>query len=492
MRDLQRRDLDGVIGDRSERRLAGGRGGRRQVHRIERFHRARHRRINVDDDAVLVALGEDGRDDALAVGVVESVVDDGRGDAESRRIGAVEIDDHRAAVRLQIAGHVDDRGNLAQALQHLGRPGLQRLEILVLERELILGRADGGIDREVLHRLHEQRYARNIRGFLLQPANDLARRRLAIRMGFKVDEEAAGVERDVRAVDPDEGGQAFDVRIGKDHLRQRLLMVGHLVERNRFRRLRHALDDAGVLDGKEALRDRHIEVAGEQERAERYQEHNALMIEHDPQRRGVETGQSLEEPAAACCAAAPMRTQELGAQHRHQGERDNGGNDDGGGERDREFMEQPPDHVAHEQERDQNRDQRHGERDDGEADLRRPLHRRVVRTVALLEKAGDVLDHHDRVVDDEAGRDGQGHQRQIVEAEAGLIHDRQRPDQRQRHRQARDDGRRDVAQEDEYDHHDQADRQRKLEFDVLDGGADGDRAIGQRFDRNRRRQQVAE
>ena len=309
---------------------------------------------------------------------------------------------------------------------------------------------------------------------------------------LQVDEEAAGVQRDVRAVDADEGGQALDVRIGEDGFRQRLLMVGHLVERNRLRRLGHALDDAGVLNGKEPLRDRHVEVAGEQERAERDQKHDALMIEHDAERRGVEPGQRLEEPPAARFAAAAMRTQELGAQHRHQGQRHDGGNDDGGGERDRKLMEQPPDDVAHEEKRDQDRDQRHGERNDGEADLRRPLHRRVVGAVAVLEKAGDVLDHHDRVVDHEAGGDGQRHQRQIVEAEAGLVHDRQRPDQRQRHRQARDDRRRDVAQEQEDDHHDKADRERKLELDVLDRGADGDRAVGQRRDRDRRRQRLTE
>ena len=32
-----------------------------------------------------------------------------------------------------------------------------------------------------------------------------------------------------------------------------------------------------------------------------------------------------------------------------------------------------------------------------------------------LEVARDVLDHHDRVVHDEAGRDRQRHQRQVVE-----------------------------------------------------------------------------
>ena len=87
-------------------------------------------------------------------------------------------------------------------------------------------------------------------------------------------------------------------------------------------------------------------------------------------------------------------------------------------------MEQAADHVAHEQQRDQHRDQRHRQRDDGEADLLRALERRLVRAVAALEIAGDVLDHDDRVVDDEAGGDGQRHQRQIVEAEAEQVHDR--------------------------------------------------------------------
>ena len=40
------------------------------------------------------------------------------------------------------------------------------------------------------------------------------------------------------------------------------------------------------------------------------------------------------------------------------------------------------------------------------------------RRLALFDVAGDVLDHDDGVVDHEAGRDGQRHQRQVVEAEA--------------------------------------------------------------------------
>ena len=46
------------------------------------------------------------------------------------------------------------------------------------------------------------------------------------------------------------------------------------------------------------------------------------------------------------------------------------------------------------------------------------------RAFAILHMANDVLDHHDGVVDHEAGADGQRHQRQVVETEAGEIHDR--------------------------------------------------------------------
>ena len=47
-----------------------------------------------------------------------------------------------------------------------------------------------------------------------------------------------------------------------------------------------------------------------------------------------------------------------------------------------------------------------------------PLERRLDRRHALLDEARDVLGHDDGVVDDEAGRDGQRHQRQVVDAVA--------------------------------------------------------------------------
>ena len=63
------------------------------------------------------------------------------------------------------------------------------------------------------------------------------------------------------------------------------------------------------------------------------------------------------------------RTQDRRAEHRRQGQRHGGGDEDRHREGDGEFPEQPANHIAHEEERDQHRDQGQGQRDDGEADL---------------------------------------------------------------------------------------------------------------------------
>ena len=90
---------------------------------------------------------------------------------------------------------------------------------------------------------------------------------------------------------------------------------------------------------------------------------------------------------------------------------------------DRELAEQPPDDAGHEQKRNENRDERDAQRHDGESDLPRAFERGLQRRIARFDVTHDVLDHHNRVIDDEAGRDRQRHQGKIIEAESGEIHD---------------------------------------------------------------------
>ena len=85
---------------------------------------------------------------------------------------------------------------------------------------------------------------------------------------------------------------------------------------------------------------------------------------------------------------------------------------------------------------------------------------------ALLEIAEAVLDHHDGVVDHEADRDRERHQREIVDREARDPHHRAGAGERQRHRDAGGDRRRRAPQEQEHHQHDQSDGRQQRELHV--------------------------
>ena len=84
------------------RRGRGRQIERRRAHRARRMQRA----VGLQDHAVLVRLREDGRDDALAEGVVERVVDGRRRDAEARGGVAVDGEVGDEPLVLLVARHV--------------------------------------------------------------------------------------------------------------------------------------------------------------------------------------------------------------------------------------------------------------------------------------------------------------------------------------------------------------------------------------------------
>ena len=135
-------------------------------------------------------------------------------------------------------------------------------------------------------------------------------------------------------------------------------------------------------------------------------------------------------------------------------------------------MEQPPDNIAHEQQRDQHGDERERQRDKREADLRSTFERRLQRRIALLPVARDIFQHHDGIIDDEARRDRQRHQRQDIERIAGQIHHAKRPDERQRHGNARDDRGGDVAQKQKRHEHHEEHGENKFVLNRANRGAD--------------------
>ena len=234
-------------------------------------------------------------------------------------------------------------------------------------------------------------------------------------------------------------------------------------------------DEAGVLGREEALGDDHVEMDGERQGGEEHHQRQELVPEHDVEGAPVEAVHAIEHGLDGVVDAAVLpavMVEEARAEHRRQRERHEGRDGNCRRDGDGELAEQPPDDAAHQQQRNEHGDQREADRQHGEADLARAGERRLERRHAILDVTIDVLHHHDGVVDDEAHRDGERHQREIVEAEAGQIHDRGGAEQRQRHDQARYDGDAQIAQEQEDDEDHEGDGDAEGELDVLDRSAD--------------------
>src|SRR5439155_13761705 len=107
------------------------------------------------------------------------------------------------------------------------------------------------------------------------------------------------------------------------------------------------------------------------------------------------------------------------------GEQKDGRDGQRNAQRNGELAEEPADDAGHENQRNENRDERDGQGNDGESDLTRAFQGRFQGLVAQLNEAHDVLDHDNRIVHDEAGGDGQGHERKVVQAVAEEFHYRE-------------------------------------------------------------------
>ena len=91
--------------------------------------------------------------------------------------------------------------------------------------------------------------------------------------------------------------------------------------------------------------------------------------------------------------------------------------------------------------------------------------------------ARDILQHHDGVVHHEAGGHRQGHQGDVVDGETGQGHDRERPEDRDRHDDRRDQRHACVTEEKEDHQRDEEDRKQQRALDLVQGAADGDGTV---------------
>ncbi len=172
--------------------------------------------------------------------------------------------------------------------------------------------------------------------------------------------------------------------------------------------------------------------------------------------------------------------QQVRAHRRRQGQRHEGRDHDSGRQCEGELAKQAADHAAQAQKRDQ-------------GDLFGPLDCRANWREPGLDVPRDVFDHHDCVVDDEPGGDGERHQREVVQAETAERHDAECADERKRQSRGRNDGRPSIAEKQENHDHHEGDGEAERELHIMDRGTDCLGSIGQDGEldcRRKRRAQV--
>ena len=98
--------------------------------------------------------------------------------------------------------------------------------------------------------------------------------------------------------------------------------------------------------------------------------------------------------------------------------------------------------------------------------------------VTLLDIAADVFDHDDGVVNDKAGRYGEGHEGQVVEAEAAQVHHAKGPDDGKWHGEGRNNRGTQAAEEKENDQHHERNSEDQGELHIVYGGPNRGRAVG--------------
>ena len=98
--------------------------------------------------------------------------------------------------------------------------------------------------------------------------------------------------------------------------------------------------------------------------------------------------------------------------------------------------------------------------------------------------ADGVFQHDDRVVNQEADRQDDAHQRERVQAVARGQHQQQRADNRDRQHDAGNDGFADAAEEQEDHHHHQSQGNQDGDLHVKQGLVNRQRAVEHGFDRD--------
>ena len=453
-------------------------------------------RFHFHDHPVLIHVGVNRRDLALAISVVKRVLNLVRRHAQ--RVGLVAVDFHRH-LRVgdeQIAGHILKPTQLRHFVHQNRRPMIKLLGVGALQRVLIKRFGERAADANQGRVLQKSLDTRHPRQFQAELLDDLVGVQTAFGPRLEANENAPAVRADRGASHADRRGEIGDIRVRAHNPGHGKLVFAQGVKRNPLRGLGDAENLPGVFTREKALRN-HDEQPGRRDKhGYRENQRHPAMPHHRLQSPVIHPVHTLKEPFRGRVEPAALppvrRANKSAAHHGGEGQRYKPGNQHGHRDGDGEFMQQPPEDAAHEQHRNEHGSQRERHGNDRETDFSGPLQRCLHRGFALLHVTHDVFQHHNGVVHDEPHADRDRHQRQVIQAVAQQLHNGKRPDDGHRHGQARNDRGGKIAQEEKNDHYHQANRQDQSELDVRDGFTDRLRAVIEDFDVHRGRKLGAE
>src|SRR5712692_8353540 len=350
-------------------------------------------------------------------------------------------------------------------------------EIVGLQGVLVLRTTKASTHAEILDSLQVQSGAGNLRGLRANASDDLIGADFALAERLELSEHARGA---ATAAAASEGRDGVDGWILQDDVGEDAHLLRHGGEGQVLIALDEAGDAAGVLLREEALRSPHKEINIQAHGAQGEQQDQKLMTENPVQRNVVnpeDTIESILGKTVETIVPAGFVAEEAGAHHGRGGEGNKKRNTDGDAQHDGEFAEEAADDAAHQQNRDEDGDERSAHGEDGEADFAGAFHGGFKGLHAVFDVAGNVFDDHDGVVNDEARGDGEGHEREIVQAIVSKIHDAKRVDEGERNGHARNDGGPDVPEKSKHDENDERDGNHKRDFHVVDGSANRGGAV---------------
>src|SRR5713226_1060083 len=428
-------------------------------------------------DVILIQAFVNVGDLALAEGIAESVVNVLNGDAETA--GGVTVDDDGTlqAMHLLVGVDVAQLGDFLQALHDDGGPVNEVGEIVGLKGVLELSAAEAAADVEILDSLQVHGGAGNFGSLRTNAGDELIHGDLALPQRLELAEHAGGAAAVAAA---GKGCDGVDRGVLQDDVGELTHLLGHGREGKILIALDQPTEAAGILLRKEALGSLDEEIEVQTNGAESDEQDKKLMAENPAQGDIVSVQQTIESvlgKSIETIVPAGFVAKEASAHHGRGSERNQKRDANGHAENYGELAKKPAHDAAHQKNRNKDSHERGAHRKDSESDFTGAFHGGFVGLHAAFYVASNVFDDDDGIVDDEAGRNRKGHEREVVQAGVAEIHHAKCADEGERNGDAGNDGGPGVAQECEDHENHEDDGNREGDFHVVDGSANGGGAV---------------